>query len=79
MTKLNLITLPKATILYVALLLLVVLPAISIVVFSNVLVDAWCKQFEHPSVRESAWLPDGLGPHRRPQRQHAHRHGLDLG
>jgi hypothetical protein len=61
-TKLNLITLPKATILYVTLLLLVVLPAISIVVFSNVLVDAWCKQFEIPQYEKALGFRMGSVP-----------------
>ena len=62
MAKLKLITLPRATILYLALLLLVVLPAISMLVFSNVLVDAWCKQFDIPEYEKSLGFRMGSIP-----------------
>ena len=56
------ITLSKASAHYVALILLVVLPVLGTLAFSDVIDNAWCEQFEIPDYEEILGFKMGLIP-----------------
>ena len=56
----ELVTLPRTHVLYVSLVVLIVLPAIVGIVFSNAIGNAWCRQFEIPEYEKQ--LGFRMGP-----------------